>query len=216
MPDLARRALLLAILLVFVTSSTGCMIKHLPTPPTPERRLPVLATAPPPAVDGMGQVAIDTVDGPARVEAIVAEETWSGTYTTGTSTRTVPVCTSPCVANLPYGAVKLSFVDLRDPGHNSTDMITVGAQPSVYRHQIGDNTRHMGRAVLGMLLDIGGGVTGLVGLGLMAGGDSIGTGMAIGGAIALAVGLLVGRHTLIEQSGAGVQWTPDDGVVSTR
>jgi hypothetical protein len=206
---------LLLVGVVLAATGPGCVIKNLPAPARPDRTVPVLAMPPPPANPGQGQVAIESIDGPATVEAVLADERWSGTYVSGTATRTAPVCVAPCVANLPFGQHKLRVVDVANPHLSGTETITVGASPSVYRVKLGDNSRYMGRAVLGMFLDIYGGTTGLIGLAMMTSSSSsdIGSGLFVTGAIALGIGLIVGRHSLVGQPSAGTQWVPADGVI---
>lgn len=160
-----------------------------------------------PATPGQGQVVIDVAQGPAQVEAVTAQAVWNGSYVHGSSTETVPVCVTPCVANLPYGPHKVRFKLLSDPDYMGDEMITVGSQRSIVRYNAGQNYTRFGALLAGATLVTLGGVTGLVGL-VQAGTTSqSGSALIVTGAIATLVGMILWRHTIVQQQGAVEQWT---------
>ncbi|MFO0609831.1 MAG: hypothetical protein U0324_42125 [Polyangiales bacterium] len=170
-----------ALLLACAWLGGGCATRYLPPPAAPSRAAITPGYAPPPLREGEGQVSFDVARGRARVE-LVTERTQAGPYATslGLAPRGVayapltqytlrPVCETPCVANLPLGPRQVLFTDV-DPGtgRTSTAFINVGAAPSAVRHAMGRETSSLG---------------GVVGAAIMAG---------LGGAVALAGGLLMG------------------------
>ncbi len=199
-----------------IASISACTVKMVPPPQTPAQQLPSLPVEPPPPVQDQGQVALEAVGGPARVEVILATEQWSGTYVAGSSVRTAPVCVTPCVANLPYGSHELRFQSLKDPSLMSTDVVTVATKPSVFRYQIGRTETHIGKSLGGIMLFSFGIVGAATGLSLAAadigGGPMIGVGL-LGLGVSVVGGLLWNAGRTEVQPGAGTQWTPVDGII---
>lgn len=185
----------------------GCIVDQLPPTQRPSQQLTAAPVDVPPT-PGQGQIVFDVEQGPAQVEAITAQQVWSGTYVQGSATETVPICTTPCVANVPYGSHKVRFKLLRDPTYNGDEMITVGSQRSIARYNPGQNHVRVGALLGGATLVTLGGVTGIIGLAMSAteSGQSTGSTLLIGGAVATLVGMIVWRHTIVQQQGSLQQW----------
>lgn len=116
----------------------GCSTRVHAIRTTPERVAPQVSLEPGEPQQGEGRVTIDVVDGPADVGLVRAQSTgvaWS-TYSTAVSfgENVMPVCTSPCVANLPYGNYRIKTSVLSDSSiGDSAGVLVVGQNPSVWR-----------------------------------------------------------------------------------
>lgn len=119
--------LALALLLV-----GGCGVEHLPPPQAPSREAPdasiVPAKAPPP---GTGRVLLEANGEHAEVAEISATDDASVVAVT-------PLCTTPCVIDLPYGPHPLLFHSTTDPSRESEAEVDVGPRPKVLRHSLGE------------------------------------------------------------------------------
>jgi hypothetical protein len=197
----------------------GC-VHVLPAPPVPERVMPDVSAAP--IAPGNGQVLLDTVNDPARVEEAagrVEETDARGRPISGELYR--PVCPStPCAANLPFGSHELRFSSLTDSAAGGIANITSGANPTAYRYAMG---RYDSRGMVGGLVTLGLGVAAAIaGIGLeFTGGatnavtgqpdspglQTAGTVVVIGGAALFALGIvLLVADGPESQEGRGVQW----------
>lgn len=121
--------------------------------------MPAVDLASMPAVPNQGQVVLDTVDGPASVIEVLATETWSGQYVSAYGERTAPVCVTPCIANLPYGARTLRFISRVDRERVSTESVVVTTNPTVHRYNVGRIRTHVGGMVGGITVATLGGVS---------------------------------------------------------
>jgi hypothetical protein len=121
-------------------------MKAVAPPPAPARVLPKLAEEPPPPTTGKGRVAFDIVPSAGKVTHIVkesfaqADTTISGYNYAATGKTTAHggeiahICTTPCVADLPYGEYKLAFTT--ETGSDSligTKIVKAGSNPLVVR-----------------------------------------------------------------------------------
>jgi hypothetical protein len=190
-----------------ISALGGCIVDQLPPTHRPAQQLPTVPVDVP-ASPGQGQVVFDVEQGSAQVEAITAQQVWSGTYVHGSATETVPICVTPCVANMPFGPHKMRFRLLHDSHFNGDEMITVGSQRSIVRYNPGRNHVRVGGLVGGLTLVTLGGVTGIVGLAMSAteSGRSTGSELLISGVTATLVGMILWRHTIVQQQGALQQW----------
>lgn len=193
--------------LMSVSALGGCIFDQLPPTQRPAQQPPTVPVDVPPT-SGQGQIVLDVEQGPAQVESITAQEVWSGTYVQGSATQTVPICVTPCVANMPFGAHKVRFKLLSDPNYNGDEMITVGSQRSIVRYNPGRNHVRFGGLLGGATLVTIGGVTGIIGLAMSAteSGQSTGSTLLVTGAVATLVGMILWRHTIVQQQGALQQW----------
>ena len=125
--------------------ASGC-VQPLPPAAMPEQVIPRVRVHVS-AVPDMGQVLIDTVDGEARVYellGVVREDTLSEGGTVVADGRDMrSLCTSPCVANLPYGFHALRLRLSSDPKLVSTVFVEVGPRPRVIRHAFGRTVTHL-------------------------------------------------------------------------
>ncbi|MBX3204214.1 MAG: hypothetical protein KF764_04045 [Labilithrix sp.] len=201
--------------------ASGCGPERLPPPSAPAREVPAdldLPTEPPPA--GAGRVVIDANGERAKV----IEITGSATAAAGNYRATIiglrPICTTPCVVDLPYGTHPLVLRSTTDPTRTSEVELDVGAKPKIVRHTLGErkdggaaHTIGSSALVLGVVAALTGGL--LWGLGELASkpgqpSSLVGTGQVITGigaaGIVLSIPLLVvGRPT--ERPGATTEWS---------
>jgi hypothetical protein len=206
----------ISVLLSITTTACG-FVQEVPRQPTPAQALPTIDNPPPPIPD-RGMITLATNEGPAAVEEILAQNTSSayasgpgGTASShGFSESTAPVCTTPCVAYLPYGSHQLRFTLKRDPMRVSSDTVAVGAKPSVFNYNVGtlDSSRR-GALVIGW-------TSAALGYSLAAGGVAAAAVDSSAGPPLLVIGLAMGvvgslvalRSRIKVGGGAGVQWTP--------
>lgn len=197
--------------------STGCGIQQLPPVSPPAKVVPADVDVPaePPA-PGTGRVILDTNGEPAKV----VEITGSATATSGGYHATIvgirPLCTTPCVVDLPYGSHPIVMRSVSNETHRSETDLDVGARAKVFRHTLGERTDGGGlRTVGGSLLTIGviAATTGAI-LWLASSASSRGsdlgstgqlvTGLGAGGILLSIPFLVAGRPT--ERAGATTQW----------
>ncbi len=200
----------------------GCSAEHLPPPAAPAREVPQVDVPVEPPAHGTGRIVLETNGERAKV----VEVTGSAMAASGGYRATViglrPLCTTPCVVDLPYGSHPLLLASTTDATRTSELELEVGAKPKVVRHTLGERkdggaARTVGATLL--TLGVTAALTGALLWGIGAavsdsGHDSglVGPGQiltASGGAgILFAVPLLiVGRPT--ERPGATTEWTPD-------
>src|SRR5580692_12919282 len=145
----------------------GCAgARHLDPPPIPAAIVPAVAmpsTAPPPYV---ARVVFDVVDGPATIQFKTIQSigaVW------------LPVCTTPCVADVPIGIQNVSFQLRSDPSRGDSDQVLFVPGTSVYRRALGGHDSNAGLLVGGyfvaytgvstlmmslLMLSLGGGTSG--------------------------------------------------------
>lgn len=218
--------------MVAVCLAAGCSVRTLPPPQTPERVVPQIELESDPPPEGFGQVTLDTVGGPAHVEVVTAEISGFtygrvGAYgMTGSSfgMMTAPVCTTPCVANLPLGPHELVFESRVDPERVSRAEVQFTRRPSVFRYDVGLRQANVGSRLLGILtlsfglsaLMTGPLLVGLSDIGSSPSHPDAGSGMAtagwavtgVGGALTLVGALVMALMRPVQQDGSGVQWNP--------
>lgn len=189
----------------------------------------------PPPVAGNGQVTLDVVGGPARVEEVTARNTpavWPSQSRSrmnfGTSAETLrPVCVTPCVVQLTVGPHEMRFSALDDDERTSTDFVRVGTHPVMFRHVMGRRENNIGLRISGIFgvamgiaaLTVGGALFGIGEAATNRDGtpsdsrDSIqraGAGTLIGGGLLTALSAVVlALSRPVEQPGASTQWTAD-------
>ena len=164
-----------ASLLLTELLTQACSVHDLAAPPLPDRSPPpTTPTARAPA-PGETLVTLDVLGAPARVDRIVGRQTldtgaWPmqgrGRWQALTPyLQTTPVCRAPCTVPLPQGDLELLFTAL-DPTspRASSDVVHIGAEPVVVRHELGSHSDHTGRMLGAVLLG------GLAGSGLLTGG----------------------------------------------
>jgi hypothetical protein len=204
-------------LLVLVPLALGaCADLYLPRPQTPARVIPEVPIEPAPPVADQGRISFDVVDGPARVEEVLATETFRGQYVSAVAERTRHVCDTPCASNLPFGTYKLRF-STKDGLRVSEENVVIGKHPTVYRYATGSNQMPVGKVW---------GTAGLIVAGIAAGGIALG-GYATGNTglghafLAIGFGFEIGGIALFQtarrwrQHGAPEQWTPSSGDIYT-
>jgi hypothetical protein len=196
---------------------TGCGVQQLPAAAAPAKVIPADLDVPvePPAA-GTGRVILETNGEPAKV----VEITGTATATNGRYSATIvgvrPLCTTPCIVDLPYGSHPLVLHSISDATHQSETELEVGARAKVFRHALGERKdggalRTVGSSLLtlGVLAAATGAVLWAAGASNTNGSDLAGKGQlltALGaGGIALSIPLLiVGRPT--ERAGSTTQW----------
>lgn len=220
-PRLASASFSLAALVL----ASGCGTEHLPPPSPPPREVPKdldLPAEPPP--NGAGRVVIDANGERAKV----VEITGSATAAAGNYRATIiglrPLCTTPCVVDLPYGSHPLVLRSTTDETRMSELELDVGPKPKIVRHTLGEKEdggapRAIGSTVLvlsvitaatgGLLWGLGelaskpGQESGLVGSGQVV------TGIGAAGILLSIPLLVVGRPS--ERPGATTEWTIPGG-----
>jgi hypothetical protein len=197
--------------------ATGCGVQHLSPATAPAKEVPPDVEMPtdPPA-PGTGRVILDTNGEPAKVVEITGSATASSRGYSATIVGIRPLCTTPCVVDLPYGSHPLVMRSLSDDTHRSEAELEVGARAKVFRHTLGERTNGGGLRTLGAsLLTVGvlaattGAILWLVGSSTSSGSDlgSTGqliTGLGAGGIVVSIPFLVVDRPT--ERAGATTQW----------
>jgi hypothetical protein len=199
----------------------GC-VHTLPPPPMPEPVLPDVPLPAPPASPNDGQVLLDTVNDPARVEEVTGHVEGAdsrGRLLAGEVYR--PVCSStPCAANLSLGTHELRFSSLTDPAAGGVASVDAGPIPTAYRYAMGRRDGRatfvglgslalgVGAALSGIALDADGSMTSPTsGQPQSAELQSAGTAMIIGGVALAAVGVILLIAAGPEaQEGQGTQW----------
>ena len=209
---------------LFASAGWGCGVEQLPAARPPSRTLPaeVVVPADPPA-PGSGRVILDTDGEPASVVEItsgglgMAAMPSNGALTTAL-VGVRPLCTTPCVVDLPYGSHPIVLRSTSDESRQSETELDVGARAKVFRHTLGERTdgggvRMIGASVLtlGILAVAAGAVmwaaSGASSHGspsLVTGGEAITAGGA-GGVLLSIPFLVLGRPT--ERPGATTQWS---------
>lgn len=117
---------LLAGLLIVTVSCAGT--RYIDSDPAPPAVLPPVALPQEPIPAGMGRVVLDTPEGPASVEIKYPTETGAMGWR--------PLCTSPCVADVPVGNHEISFVMRDNPKRNDTAVVPIAAGTTVYRRNL--------------------------------------------------------------------------------
>jgi len=197
--------------------ATGCGVQQLPAMKAPPKMVPADVELPdePPA-PGTGRVIIETNGERAKV----VEITGSATASTGGYSATIvgirPLCTTPCVVDLPYGSHPLVMHSISDETHQSETEIDVGARAKVFRHTLGERkdggglrTAGASLLTLGVIAATTGAILWLAGSASNDQGSLVSNGQVITGlgsaGILLSIPLLIaGRPT--ERAGATTQW----------
>lgn len=144
-----RRLLVVSTL---ATGTAGCGVKQLEPPAAPAHTVPVVPGLPEdlPAA-GNGRLLLATGgDEPAMVSRVletiegagssptVQSGGWGASLASDTrSRRTVPLCLTPCAADLPIGAHSLVFTSLRDAQTTSVALVGVSRGSTAVRHELG-------------------------------------------------------------------------------
>jgi hypothetical protein len=218
----------------FLTGCGGFSPAVVAPPPVPAKTIPELRVEPGPIPEKGGRVVLDSVGAPSTVVEVVdlsSAVAYAGRYTGvahGETTR--PVCTTPCAADLPFGAHMLRFEPIGNEDEGETNvMVDVGAKPSVYRVAPGYQHVNAGGRVSAMLLE-GFGLTGVITGGSMltvaATDDRAYEKFGTASIVTLGVGAgLLGIGILVDYLSRGevrhessVRWTPgvmSDGSVTT-
>ncbi len=135
----------------------ACSVERLPPPQAPTRDVPetvvVPIAAPPP---GTGRVLLEANGEAAHVVEVSATD---DPAVVGVR----PVCTTPCVVDLPYGPHPLVFRSKQDPDRESETEVEIGPRPKIVRHALGE--RHDGGAAytLGVVMLVLGSVAATTG-----------------------------------------------------
>jgi hypothetical protein len=168
--------------------------KRLPPAPTPERTVPAVGSVASPQA-GHGRLVVDVVDGPTPVHRVHMEAEPTTDDLGRTRHRfheeTTLLChASPCVADLPTGNVLLSFPVVGKADAMETELVHIGAQPTVYRRSLSVHEGRRGRAtLLGTLATMLGVASATTGVALLPTGLATGNdGMTKTGAITLGAG----------------------------
>jgi hypothetical protein len=203
-------------------TQAGCF-KTLPPLESPAAEVPVVAN-PPPENPALGRVAFESTP-KARVHRVEAFSTGmvtgsGGAWASGSSQTMSYICTTPCVANLPYGSYSLSFYGGVEPdGAERTDGVTVdvGKKPAVVRANLGRlKPPSTGKLILGSTVLFVAGSLALTGGIFTAISDtrSVGIPLLLGGLAGSAGGIVLTLNSRGElQHGAATQFTPNDGVI---
>ena len=103
--------------------------------------------------------------------------------------ETTPLCTTPCVVDVPAGNLLLRFPQI-GTGDTETDLVRVGPEPSVYRRSL--TLYDEDSSLFGLIATSLGGMAAVTGAALLPVGlAKHDAGMTTGGAITLGVGAIV-------------------------
>ena len=208
-----------ALAAVLATAALGCGVERLPAASPPSRTLPRDVEVPPdPPPPGSGRVILDTGGEPASVVEITSGAVPSSGALTADVFGVRPLCTTPCVVDLPYGSHPIVLRSTSDEAHQSETELDVGARAKVFRHTLGERTdggglRMVGASMLtlGILAVAAGTVMWAAGSTSNHGSPSLVTNgevLTMGGAggVLLAIPFLImGRPT--ERPGSTTQWS---------
>ena len=230
---MSSRKIVASVVLAAFTSA-ACGVENLPPPAAPDRIVPRIPVEPGPPDQGEGRVLVDASSGPAQVRIVLnrgVTVAQMGGYvgTMGTMTTANLCASTPCAVNLPYGQYELMFQSRTDEERQSSDTVTVGARPSVFRHELGRQEDPRGARQFGAtaitfgVIGLATGASFLFTSAVTSSNDSNGASsstsstlttagiITIGvGAVltALGIGLLIAGRPKV-QPGSSVQWTPD-------
>lgn len=198
--------------------ASGCGVERLPPPSAPAKVVPTDLDVPPdPPAPGTGRVILETNGEPAKVAEITGSATASNGRYSATIVGVRPLCTTPCIVDLPYGSHPLVMHSISDETHQSETDLEVGARAKVFRHALGERKdggplHAVGSSLLavGILTAATGAILWAVGAANPSGSGLAGTGQLVtgvgAGGIVLSIPfLLVGRPT--ERAGSTTQWT---------
>lgn len=186
--------ILLALWLAAMAVS-GC-VEQLPPAQTPDRVVPTVASAAPPA-EGVGRLVIDVVDGPTSVQRVSMEprafkddtgrERWE--FVESYALLCDP---SPCVVDLTPGNILLGFPVIGDDNALELELVHVGTEPSVYRRALSHSEGGGAGFVLGIVGASLGGMSMVTGAALLPIGLAKDReGLTIAGSITLGVGTVL-------------------------
>lgn len=150
-------------------AAPGCLPITLPQAPAPtDKSIPDLPMPPDLPEPPNGRIVVDVQGEPAKVSKVVevpygawtqnGEPSPYGKYRGGFMKKDEPLCVTPCVLDMPQGAVELSFQSLKDPDRYSTADVVVSSQPTVIRHALGRNEPVNWKYFSGFLMSIFGGM----------------------------------------------------------
>jgi hypothetical protein len=215
---MTQRSLVLVLVGLSGVLATGCGVQQLPAAAPPAKVVPTDLDVPaePPA-PGTGRVILDTNGEPAKVVEITGAATASSGGYSATIVGIRPLCTTPCVVDLPYGSHPLVLHSISDETHLSETEIDVGARAKVFRHTLGERKdggalRTVGSSLLtlGVIAVTTGAILWLAGSAgnngsssLVSNGQLV-TGLGAGGILLSIPFLVAGRPT--ERPGATTQW----------
>lgn len=199
----------------------GCGAQKLPAPNPPAKEIPKDVDVPDePPPNGAGRVLLDANGDKAKVVEITGSATAAAGNYRATIIGVRPLCTTPCVVDLPYGSHPLVFKSTTDESRMSEVDLDVGPKPKVVRHTLGERKDGGALHSVGSSILVLGAITALTGGILWATGaltsrdgkeSSITpTGQLITGIGAAGIGisiplLIVGRPT--ERPGATTEWS---------
>jgi hypothetical protein len=202
--------------LAIACAVTACGAEQLPPPAAPPREIPKGLDLPedPPA-PGTGRVIVEANGERASVEEVTGVLTGleGGRPTSMIGVR--PLCTTPCVVDLPYGSHPLVLRSTTDETRQSTAELDVGPRPKVFRHALGERNDGGATHAVGVTflsLGVVGAITGalLWGIGSANASGLEPTGKLVTGVSALsiliAVPILIASRPT-EQPGATTEWT---------
>jgi hypothetical protein len=138
----------------------------------------------------MGRLLVDTTDGPMRV-TLQYDPRFSPPGASPPFSRTGELCTTPCAADLPFGAYRVFLASAGSEQRGDTDDLVIDAGLNVYRRAPGryeaptvaDRVGPTFVLIAGMAAMLGGGI-------LLAGdGDKKAPGVAL---LAIGVGVSIG------------------------
>ncbi len=197
--------------------TAGCGVEHLPAPAAPAKVVPEDVDMPPePPAAGMGRILLDANGERAKVVEVTGSATASNGRYSATIVGIRPLCTTPCVVDLPYGTHPIVLQSTTDETHRSEADLEVTARAKVFRHALGERRDGGAAQAIGttvLTLGLVAATTGalLWGLGSAnSGGASLVekgqliTGLGAGGIVLSIPFLVVGRST--ERPGATTQW----------
>jgi len=208
-----------------VVLGSGCGTEHLPPPSPPPRVVPAdvdFPAEPPP--NGAGRVVIDANGERAKVVEITGSATAAAGGYRATIIGLRPLCTTPCVVDLPYGSHPLVLRSTTDETRMSELELDVGPRAKIVRHQLGERKSGGAANIVGSSVLALGAITALTGALLwgvgelasrpeqpsgLVGPGQIVTGIGAAGILLSIPLLIIGRPS--ERPGATTEWTLPGG-----
>jgi hypothetical protein len=145
----------LSMVLVSSALAIGCGARTLPPREAPSKEVAREVVSPGPPQEGKGRILFDSPDGPVRVDVVTEAnprsvwimteshdigryryETWE--LKPESDVVLIPICQTPCIADLPRGEHLVRYQTLgRDGGQSDVEHVKVTEEPTVHRRALG-------------------------------------------------------------------------------
>ncbi len=210
-----RSSLAASKLMLIIFLFSACGVRRTRSPPRPRRQIPRIKQKPPAPGYHEGQIALDVTKGRAKVYRFLPGSSWT-VWSGSSRPRSIPLCITPCVANLKRGVHTLRFKGKKNTRLSGEMNVEVGRSPIVARMAMGKMRPASSPALHGagrLAISIGS-IVAIVGGIMWAVNSSKGKPIFLGGAAgALAGALIIELDPITFQRSSSRQWKPKDGKI---